>query len=120
MSYDIYLLDAETQAVLEMPEGQRAPNGGTYAMGGSDMAWVNVTYNYARHFRNFLHAETGIRWLYGKKARDTGAVLNAAINAMQDNESDDYWEPTEGNARRALIGLRDMALALPDGVWSGD
>lgn len=30
------------------------------------------------------------------------------------------WEPTEGNAKRALLQLLAMARMRPDGVWNGD
>lgn len=37
-----------------------------------------------------------------------------------DEVSGDYWEPTEGNAKRPLLQLAAMARMRPDGVWDGD
>ena len=39
---------------------------------------------------------------------------------LGDDVDDDYWKPTEGNAKRALYGLLAMAQMRPDGVWGGD
>ena len=49
MSYDINLCDPVTHDVLELddPHDMR---GGTYAMGGTREAHLNVTYNYAGQF----------------------------------------------------------------------
>lgn len=37
-----------------------------------------------------------------------------------DNNHCDYWEATEGNAKRPLLQLAAMARIRPDGVWDGD
>lgn len=47
-------------------------------------------------------------------------VLQKAIAALSDDVNPDYWEPTEGNAKRALCGLLAFAQLRPDGVWEGD
>jgi hypothetical protein len=47
-------------------------------------------------------------------------VLANAIAALNDDVSSDYWEATEGNARKALIDLFSLACMAPDGVWQGD
>jgi hypothetical protein len=33
---------------------------------------------------------------------------------------EDYWEATEGNAKRALLQLMALSRMRPDGVWDGD
>jgi len=59
-----------------------------------------------------------------QNACKTGAesipILKAAIDDLQDNVSDNYWDATEGNAKRALCGLLAFARMRPDGVWDGD
>lgn len=49
------------------------------------------------------------------------AYRQGILLAKTDDEvSGDYWEPTEGNAKRALLQLLAMARMRPDGVWNGD
>lgn len=118
MSYDIYLTDPVTGATLRT-DSPHTITGGTYAMGGTDEMWLNVTYNYAPHFCRVL-GEGGIRSIYGKTGAETIPLLKAAIEALGDDVSGDYWEPTEGNAKRSLCGLLAFAQMRPDGVWDGD
>lgn len=118
MSYDIELCDAKTGRVLDadIPHGM---TGGIYSPGDSNL-WLNVTYNYAEHFYRVLDKDKGIRWLYGKTGEDTIERLGKAIRQLKNDVSVDYWEATEGNARRALENLLFMAKLRPDGVWNGD
>lgn len=118
MSYDLELLDPVTKEVLQLdtPHHMR---GGTYAVGGEKSARLNITYNYSAHFGRVLGGE-GIRSLYGMTAAESIPVLSAAISALKDDVSDDYWEPTEGNAKRALTQLLALAQMRPDGIWDGD
>lgn len=117
MSYDIRLKDPGG-GTHEFPESHRI-HGGTYAMGGTREAWLNVTYNYGGHFSRVL--DGGIRSIYGMTAKDSIPVLEKAIAKLGDDISDDYWEATEGNARMALMGLQALAVASPGNcVWDGD
>lgn len=134
MSYDISLLDPLTRNVLELDQPHHM-RGGTYVLGGTTEAHLNVTYNYARHYERIFGGEqpesrfdlifggtkrSGIRSIYGKTGAESIPLLDAAIAKLGDDVSDDYWAPTEGNAKRALIQLRALAAMRPDGVWSGD
>ena len=47
-------------------------------------------------------------------------LLDRAISMRGDDVDDDYWKPTEGNAKRALCQLRALAQMRPDGLWVGD
>jgi hypothetical protein len=118
MSYDIDLTDPVTGEVLQLDEPHQM-KGGTYALGGSREASINITYNYAPHFYS-LFGDEGIRWIYGKIAADTLANLEEAAGMLSDDVNDDYWAPTEGNAKRALYHLIAMARLRPDGIWRGD
>ena len=118
MSYDISLLDQTTREVLHTDE-PHAIAGGTYRVGGTTEAWLNVTYNYSKHFRRVL-GENGIRSIYGKTGEQSLPVLRAAIEQLKTDESEDYWLPTEGNARAALVSLCKLAELFPQGVWDGD
>ena len=118
MSYDIYLLDPVTRDFIELAEPHHM-RGGTYALGGTKLAHLNVTYNYAQHFVRTIGL-SGIRNLYGKTGAESIPILNAAISQLGNDVHSDYWEPTEGNAKRALMQLRALAEMRPDGVWDGD
>lgn len=118
MSYDIRLCDPVTHEALQtdVPHGMR---GGTYAMGGTTELWLNVTYNYGKHYYRVL-GEKGIRTIYGMTGAESIPVLEATAAKLSDEVSDDYWEATEGNAKRPLLQLAAMARMRPDGVWDGD
>ena len=92
--------------------------GGTYAVGGTRDAWLYVTYNYAGTFHRVIGGE-GLRSLDGGCVMDSLPVLDKAIAALGEAQPDaDYWKATDGNAKKALVGLKaiaDLALqAFPD------
>lgn len=118
MSYDINLCDPVTRDVLELddPHDMR---GGTYAMGGTTECWLNITYNYAPIFRRVL-GDKGIRTIYGMTGAESIPVLEAAASRLADDATGNYWDATEGNAKRALLQLVALAKLRPDGVWDGD
>ena len=117
MSYDIRLLDPVTKKpiIFDQPHDIR---GGTYVPGGTNEAWLNVTYNYARYFERI--GRKGIRSIYGKTGAESIPTLKKAADSLGDDASTNYWKPSEGNAKRALLGLLALARMRPDGVWSGD
>lgn len=118
MSYDVYLNDPVTEQVIrfDTPHEMR---GGTYQMGGSNEAWLNITYNYGTHYYRVM-GEQGIRAIYGKTGAEAAPILEAAIVKLGDDTDADYWKPTEGNAKRALLQLLAFAKMRPDGVFNGD
>lgn len=118
MSYDINLCDPVTHDVLELDD-QHEMRGGTYAIGGTREAYLNVTYNYAPIFRRVL-GEKGIRTIYGMTGAESIPVLEAAASRLADDATGNYWDATEGNAKRALLQLVALAKLRPDGVWDGD
>lgn len=140
MSYDIYLTDPVTNDPLEL-DGAHYMRGGTYAMGGTTEAWLNITYNYADwYYRPGVFARTkkaskGIRTIYGMTGVESIPVLKKAISkleSMDEDISDDkrqkceahgatgYWMPTRENAIKPLYQLLAIAQMRPDGVWRGD
>lgn len=118
MSYDINLCDPVTHDVLELddPHDMR---GGTYAMGGTRECHLNVTYNYASRYKRVL-GDKGIRTIYGMTGAESIPVLEAAASRLADDATGNYWDATEGNAKRALLQLAALAKLRPDGVWDGD
>ena len=93
--------------------------GGTYAIYGTQEAWLNITYNYGKHYRR-VFGENGIRTIYGLTGAESIPIIKAAMEKLSDDISEDYWEATEGNAKKALAGLLAFAQMRPDGVWKGD
>ena len=89
-------------------------------MGGSAEAWLNITYNYSPHYYRLMDKEKGIRVLYGMTGAESIPLLQKTISSLKDDVSDNYWEPTEGNAKRSLCGLLAFAQMRPDGIWDGD
>jgi len=119
MSYDIDLNDPITGNVIEFDTPHQL-RGGTYRVGGSNNASLNITYNYSRFYYNVLDEDKGIRAIYGMTGADSIPVLEAAISLLGDDVSEDYWDATEGNAKSALLKLVALAKMRPDGVWMGD
>lgn len=117
MSYDLGLYDAITGDVLEL-DAPHQMKGGTYQVGGCRTAEINITYNYAKHFGR-IGAE-GIRTLYGMTGAQSIPVLESAIASLGDDVDENYWNGTEGNAKRALQQCLALARMRPDGVWQGD
>lgn len=140
MSYDISLCDPVTHEVLELTE-LHFIQGGTYALGGTKVLWLNVTYNYARwYYKPGVFAKTkkesqGIRTIYGMTGAESIPVLEKAIAKLEDMTADisdrerreceaqectGYWMPTRENAVRPLYQLLAFARMRPDGIWEGD
>jgi hypothetical protein len=119
MSYDISLCDPITKKVLHFEEPHDM-KGGTYALGGTTKMWLNVTYNYVHIFRKVIDKEKGIRFLYGLTGEKSIPILEKAMSQLADDIDDDYWKPTEGNAKEALKNLLILAQTRPDGIWMGD
>ena len=117
MSYDIDLIDEVTGRPVEV---DRHEEGGTYAIGGIEEASLNVTYNYGKFFRKYLDEENGIRWLYGKKAKDCIKRLEAAVVTLGTEQDSNYWKATPGNAGYALYVLLTWAKKWPSAIFQGD
>lgn len=106
MSWWISLNDPEFEEPVEVARFQA---GGTQVMGGTTEADLNVTYNYGKHF--------DFRGLHERRAQDTIPDLGMTIEQLGDDTDPDYWKPTEGNVRQALIILLSWAEEHPDAVW---
>ena len=124
MSYDIRIKRGDGTTV-ELRE-RHAIIGGTYALGGTTEAWLNVTYNYSGISRRLLGDE-GIRVIYGMNIKDARPVLaNAAVRLGTAEPDEDYWKACDGNARKAILNLLELTdLALSDYpndemFWDGD
>lgn len=83
--------------------------GGTYAIGGTTDAELNVTYNYAPHF--------GFRSLDGRTGEETIPELEVAVQKLGTERSGDYWESTAGNTGHAIAILLAWAKEHPQAKW---
>lgn len=147
MSYDIRLCDPVTHIMVEFPTAH-VMTGGTYqAMMDvhgnwiprpTTEAWLNITYNYSGHYKRVFEPRParpgeneeygteddamvcGIRSIYGLTGAESIPILQRAADQLNDETDPDYWEPTEGNAKRPLLQLIAMAQLRPDGIWEGD
>ena len=140
MSYDISLVEPTTKETIEFDTPHQM-KGGTYVLGGTSEAWLNITYNYARWyykdgvFPNNGEGREGIRSIYDMTGADSIPVLQHAISTLEEMTEDlseeeikeheeqgagGYWLPTRENAIKPLFQLLAMAKMRPDGIWSGD
>lgn len=123
MSYDISIICECCQQPLKFETPQQLI-GGTVPydpISGRILprqeAETNITFNYYKHFRSTL-GEEGVKGIHGKSVVETMPILRFAIQKLGADESEDYWEPTEGNARKALMTLVQMAEAVDfKGFW---
>ena len=104
MSYDISLKDPVTMETLHS-KFKHEMTGGTYAIGGTDELWLNITYNYSHYYyeatdgdSRFAHDEVscyysdgttgpieteyGIRGIYGKTGAESIPLLNDMIKRI--------------------------------------
>jgi len=117
MSFDISFMDDDSETI-QLKE-KHDHKGGTYALGGTEFACLNVTYNYSTHFYKVIQG--GIRTFNQERAETIKPILEKAIEQMSDETAnDDYWDGTEGNARKALmnlLALAELVLAeAPDAI----
>lgn len=118
MSYDINLMDPIAKETLEL-DAPHQMKCGTFCLGGDQWAHLNITYNYSNHYYR-IFGQKGIRALYGMTGAESIPFLDEGMAQLGDDIHPRYWISTEGNAKRALLQLRALALLRPDGVWSGD
>ena len=118
MSYDIRIVDKETKMPI-MLENKHDIIGGTYAVGGTRELWLNITYNYAPFFRKVFstHGTDGIHCIECESVDKTIPWIEEAINNLGDDVDDNYWSPTEGNAKKSLKSLLELAKLCPYGEW---
>jgi len=111
MSYWVYLGKTTPVKVSQHVEG------GTYALGGTDRAELNITYNYSKHFYSWLDTKDGLRWLDNKTAKQTIKQLEIAVHNLGTKRTLNYWDNTPGNAGYALSILLFWARKHPRAKW---
>jgi hypothetical protein len=119
MSWDVSIVDRNTNEVLNLKASHNL-RGGTYVLGGTTEAYLNVTYNYGDIFRKVLpkvDGSDGIQSIHKMNSKDSIPLLKNAVAKLRDDKSDNYWEATEGNAQAALLNLIELAEKAPEGIW---
>ena len=116
MGYYLALTDPVSGDTLHT-EDVHHMHGGTYRVGGTTSMDLNVTYNYCSHYSRSFKGE-GLNSLNGLTGQEAIVPLSEAADKLGDEVSDNYWEGTEGNAKRALLQLLVLSRMRPDGVWS--
>ncbi len=106
MSWWIYLKNKEGKAV-EVPH---FTEGGTYPMGGTNTAELNVTYNYSKHF--------DFKELDEKTGEEAMQLLMKAVDTLGSKRDNDYWNPTKGNVGYACRILLGWALKNPEAIFT--
>ena len=112
MSWDIHVVNSKDKSDVCL-KSKHSINGGTFAIGGTDMAWLNITYNYSEFYYRLWPIKRsengedigGIRTLYGIPLRNAVEMLKAGISKLRGRPCEDYWKPTSGNAKAALQSL---------------
>ena len=110
MSYWVSLYN-ETGQIVEVEPFEE---GGTYVLGGSDEAELNITYNYTKCYAPFGFHLTD---LDNKMASETIPKLEELVEKLGTEQDDDYWKPTNGNAGFALSILLKWAKQYPEARW---
>ncbi|RPH86042.1 MAG: hypothetical protein EHM73_14530 [Chroococcales cyanobacterium metabat2.561] len=77
---------------------------------------MNVTGNYSDLLKESLGSK-GLYELDGKTGDEVSTKLAVAVLMLGTKQSDDYWEPTEGNVGFCLNELLTWANELPKGVF---
>lgn len=115
MSWDCTIIDPKTKQSIHTST-QHNIKGAAYAAFGTTELWCNITYNYVQFYRKYLGA--GLEYFNNMRVEDSIPKLQEMVDSLGTDESSNYWDKTEGNARRAIINLLDLAkLAPKDAVW---
>ena len=117
MSYCFDLCDPVTRECLSTNE-KHYMFGSNVCIGGTTAMTLDITYNYSSIINKVTDCEDGYAdYINGKTGAETISFLKATIEKLANDVDDDYWRPTEGNAKRALSQLLALAQMRPDGVW---
>lgn len=91
--------------------------GSTLTVGGNVDASINLTWNYSKFYYDVVDKKKGLKWISGKKAKNTISRLTKAVKALGVDFSGDYWIATPGNAGKALATLLSWAKIHPEAIW---
>jgi len=87
--------------------------GGTYVIGGTCAAELNITYNYSSLFAEAWDGVGLSEALDGRRAGEIIHALEHAVAYLGTERDEDYWKATKGNAGYALSILLPWARQHP-------
>ena len=105
MSFDVSVIDHTTDEPRKFPVTHHK-KGGTYRLGGSYLAELNVAYNYSHFYIEALGHS--FRELDGQRVRDSMLKMRQAVSKLGTKKHDNYWKATRGNAGAALNDLVEI------------
>lgn len=93
-----------------------------------------TSYNHSWAFYQYLDKKQGLRWIYGKKGKQTISRLETMLECLEnldhwkrnfetDPDLGDGWNCKElgvGNAYWFAKKILQTATKLPKGIWNGD
>lgn len=128
MSWWVYLIAEQEESVTVEPFEE----GGTYQLGGTDRAELNVTYNYGKLYRQTwpetLKDDQGAleQMLDGRLASETQPLIDQTIDRLIAlaggievimAERSSYWDATPRNAALPLLRFSAWAKQHPEARW---
>ena len=116
MGYYIQLTDKSGDPV----QVTQHKSGSTYLNGGTTEAEINITYNYAKYFKETIDKDNGIRWIYNKTGEMCIPRLHSAVRELGTVTDEDYWSATPGNVGHILSILLAWAKLHPNAIFMGD
>ena len=109
MSFDISLLDPVSKDVCEVPAhlltggnylADYDSDSGKFSAKPNTEAWINITYNYSRYFReaikSIVNSEDGIRYFNKKKTIDCIPIVSKMIKYIEDKYRDSSGDWIKG------------------------
>lgn len=123
MGHDIDMVDSGGR-ILSV---EKHSAGGTIVIGGTTLAEISMTYNYAWFFYKFMDTEKGIKaicGLTGKKAKPIIENMMGELsttgtgNGLSEAECN-YWCPTPSNVMKILRVLLRWCEQHPKGIFKG-
>ena len=85
--------------------------------GSMFLAETDITFNLCEYFKQ-VFGEEGLRYLYGKKAKDCIDLLNFGVLLFgSKKEGKDIWARTAGNAGYFLNELLKWAKEYPEAIF---
>lgn len=115
MSWDMTVVYKDTKKPVYIDKPHTL-QGGTYIPFGTPELWLNITYNYSPFYRKIIN--DGLDYFNGMEIKESIPILQKIADNLGDDVSNDYWKPTEGNAKKAILDLLELAKLAPDStIW---
>jgi hypothetical protein len=119
MSYYVKMYDPETKKTVNF-KYKHGYQGSNFILGGTTEAFVNITYNYAKYYKETIDKDTGLYSLHNKTGKEALPIIQKAINELGIDYNENYWAATRGNAGYALLAIEFFCRMRPDGIIKVD